>query len=153
MAEEVEIVRPLDSNEIKDAIAQTVAEKVREALNTTCWLYGNAWPKFRVDPSRINIVLANMYDEEKEIFVNVNVPAHEIREDGVPRIVAGEMKDPLEKPVEVTIPFTPPNVLRKKHGMPIPTVVKRDDGSTDQKAVVFRQARGRKYAATSTESD
>lgn len=145
---ETEIVRPLTAEEIKDAIAQTVAERVREALNTTCWLYGNAWPKFRVDPSRINIILANMYDEEKEIFVNVAVPAHEIREDGVPRMVGGEMKDALQKPVEVAIPYTPPNVVRKKHGMPIPTVVKRDDGSTEQKAVVFRQTRGRKYAGT-----
>src|SRR5277367_6823282 len=82
MAEEVEIVRPLDANEIKDAIAETVAEKVREALNTTCWLYGNAWPKFRVDPSRINITLANMYDEEREVFVAVSVPALQVGEGG-----------------------------------------------------------------------
>jgi hypothetical protein len=147
MSDETKAVRPLDSSEIKDVIAQHCAEKIREALNSTCWLYGSAWPKFRVDPSRINITLANMYGEEREIFVNVNVPAHEVRPGEEPVLVGGPIKDGRELGVDVEIPYTPPDVLRKNHGLPIPTVVKRDDGSTEQKAVVFRRAKARNVEA------
>lgn len=140
--QEAQKPRPLTSEEIKDAIAQTIAEKVRAALNTTCYLYGPSYPKFKCDLFRLPITLANMYDEESETFVNVAVPTHEVR-DAEPVLVGGEIKDGLEVKVDVEIPYTPPNVVRRQHGMPIPTVVRRDDGSTEQKAVVFRRTKGR----------
>jgi hypothetical protein len=146
MSEETQVVRPLTSDEVKDAIAQTIAEKVRESLNTTCWLYGMSWPKFKVDPSRLNIVVANMYDQEQEASVMVAIPTHEIGEDGVPVLVGGDIRDGQAIAVSVEIPYTPPNVLRKQHGMAIPTVVKRDDGSTKQKAVMFKRKPGRPKA-------
>jgi hypothetical protein len=147
VAEETQVVRPLTAEEIKDAIAQTIAERVRECLNTTCWLYGRAWPKFKVD-GRLNITLANMYDEEQETHVDVRMMPHEVRDTEELPVPTGAFTPSdgqlRELTIDVDIPYTPPNVVRKRHGMPIPTVVKRDDGSTEQKAVVFRQTRGRR---------
>jgi hypothetical protein len=135
MSEETQVVRPLDTEEIKDSIAQDLAEKIRESLNTTCWLFGQAWPSYRAT-WRIDITL----------------PRNQLREDydvdPQETFVTGTAGPPVQdgKVIELSgeIPFTPPNVLRKKHGMPIPAIVKRDDGSTEQKAVVFRQQRGRR---------
>jgi hypothetical protein len=122
MPEETQVVRPLDSSEVKDAIAQRIAEEVRESLNTTCWLYGMAWPKFKAR-WKIDITLEN-FGEERETSVDGAILADV---EGTDLAVEGEL------------PYTPPNVLRKQMGMAIPTVVKRDDGSTEQKAVVFKR--------------
>ena len=144
MAEETQVVRPLDSAEVKDAIAQTIAEKVRESLNSTCWLYGMAWPKFKAS-WRVDITLANMYDEEQDTFVAGAIAPQEIRDtEELPVPTGAPLKWDKELAVTGEIPFTPPNLVRKRHGMAIPTLVKRDDGSTEQKAVVFRQTRGRR---------
>jgi hypothetical protein len=142
MADEQQVVRPLDSSEIKDAIAQTIAEKVRESLNTTCWLYGMSWPKFKAT-WRVDVTLEN-FGQEQETFVTGTLHTHEIRDDQeLPVLTGAEIKKGTLLQAKGEIPYTPPNVLRKKHGMAIPTVVKRDDGSTEQKAVVFKQKRGR----------
>lgn len=145
MAEdEVQVVRPLDSEEIKDGIAQRLAEEIRQSLNSTCWLFGGAWPKFKAS-WKIELTLANMWDDERETVVDGVLHTHEIR----PELAQPAMSDePIlggeVKTVEGAIPYTPPNVFRKQHGLPIPTVIKRDDGSTEQKAVVFRQTRGKR---------
>jgi hypothetical protein len=128
MPEETQVVRPLDSAEIKDAIAQRIAEQVRESLNTTCWLYGMAWPKFKAR-WKIDITLENFGEE---------------RETSVDGIIHADLEEGDEVQVEGELPYTPPNVLRKQMGMAIPTVVKRDDGSTEQKAVVFKAKPGPK---------
>jgi hypothetical protein len=144
MSEETQVVRPLTSDEIKDAIAQTIAEKVRESLNTTCWLYGMSWPKFKAT-WRVDVTLENFGQEQK---TSVTGTTHEmIITDDHPEPKPVLRTDPIrngkEMAIEGEIPYTPPNVLRKQHGMAIPTVVKRDDGSTEQKAVFFKQKRGR----------
>jgi len=142
MAEETHVVRPLTSDEIKDAIAQTIAEKVRESLNTTCWLYGMSWPKFKAT-WRVDVTLEN-FGQEQETNIVGTLHTHEIRDDAEFAVLTGAMiRDGLNLPVEGEIPYTPPNVLRKQHGMAIPTVVKRDDGSTEQKAVMFKRKPGR----------
>jgi hypothetical protein len=141
MSEETQVVRPLDSSEIKDAIAQTIAEKVRESLNTTCWLYGMSWPKFKAT-WRVDVTLEN-FGQEQETSVVGTTHTKLLQGDGTSVIYPEVIRNGLEMAIEGEIPYTPPNVLRKQHGMAIPTVVKRDDGSTEQKAVFFKQKRGR----------
>lgn len=148
MSEETQVVRPLESSEVKDIIAQIIAEKVRDSLNSTCWLYGMSWPKFKAT-WRVDITLEN-FGEERETFVEGSTGPQAFIEDRGDFVQTQE--DVAGKVVNVKgeIPFTPPNVLRKAHGLAIPTVVKRDDGSTEQKAVVFRQTRAKKYSASDT---
>lgn len=136
--------KPLDSNtEIKEIIANTCYDAIRAALDTTCWINGNAWPRFKLLPCKMELVLMNMYGEETETFVNLNIPTHEIVPgQPIAKMTGAEIRDPLVKTVEVEIPYTPPDVLRKQHSLPIATVIRRDDGNTENKAVVFRQTRG-----------
>jgi hypothetical protein len=151
---ETEVVRPLLDEEVKDIIAQKIAEDVRASLDTTCWLFGGATPKFAAD-WRINITKSktpgaeSFPEDEQETFVTGVTHPHEIHE-GIERPVmaGGEFKDPQTITVEGKIPFTPPNVLRKAHRLPIPTVVKREDGSTEQKAVIFKRTKSTRYNPT-----
>lgn len=135
--QETEVVRPLDSAEVKDAIAQTIAEEVRASLDKTCWLYGMAWPKFKAS-WRIDVTLEN-FGEERETFVTGEVRTSAVNDEGIVVPDKGDLRADATVTVEGSVPYTPPNVVRKRHGMPIPTIVKRDDGSTEQKAVIFRR--------------
>jgi hypothetical protein len=136
---ETEVVRPLNSDEVKDAIAMVISDKVRASLDTTCWLYGMAWPKFKAT-WRIDITLEN-FGQEQETFVTGQLHTHEFKPDDPNPVQTGaEIRKPQEISLEGQEPYTPPNVIRKRHGMPVPTMVKRDDGSTEQKAVIFRRS-------------
>jgi hypothetical protein len=138
MSEEAEVVRPLDSSEVKDAIAMVISEKLRTSLDTTCWLYGMAWPKFKAT-WRIEVTLEN-FGQEQETFVTGQLHTHEFKPDDPNPVMTGaEIRNPQVISLSGEEPYTPPNVVRKRHGMPIPTIVKRDDGSTEQKAVIFRR--------------
>lgn len=148
MAEETESLRPLDSPEIKDGIANDVALDVRNALDKTCWLYGQAHAKFRakwsLEITTCSTPGANVYPEDEHTVVIMGTGlTKELQDDGNAILTTDPIKNPQVTVVEGSVPYTPPNVFRKRHGMPIPTIVKRDDGSTEQKAVVFKRSTGR----------
>lgn len=48
-------------------------------------------------------------------------------------------------PFKVTgsLPFTPPNQLRKQTGQPIPVLAEKADGNLEQKSVFYKRERGR----------
>jgi len=147
MADETEVVRPLTGIEIKDGIAQKIAEAIRASLDTTCWLYGAAHAKFKAD-WRVNITLSNpQFLDDQETFVDGAIQTHHFANESFdPVPTAEDIEEPATIPVDGVIPYTPPNVFRKENGLAIPTVVKRDDGSTEQKAVMFKSKPGRPKA-------
>lgn len=47
--------------------------------------------------------------------------------------------------VQGSLPFTPPNILRKQTGQPIPVLAEKADGEIEQKSVFYKKERGRDY--------
>jgi hypothetical protein len=137
---EQEVVRSLDVEEVKDIIAMRIAQAVRDSLDKTCYLFGCAYPKFKAN-WRIDVTLEN-FGQEIETFVTGDLHTHEIKA-GQPVLTGAPINQTTVTPLSGEIPYTPPNVLRKAHGLPVPTIVKRDDGGTEQKAVMFKRTERR----------
>lgn len=133
MAEENGRPRPLDSEEIKNGIAQLVADAVYDELSKTCNLFGHAYPKFK---GKVDIHL------ELDDFGEV---AHENRtvnvEGGEGKIGAGSV--PLD--VKVDIAEMPPNEFRMQTDQPITKSV-IEDGKTTQKKIHYKPRK--KHAGT-----
>lgn len=51
------------------------------------------------------------------------------------------------------LPFTPPNVLRKAVGLPVPTIVEKEDGTLQQKAVFYKRERTVRLGREDADSD
>lgn len=157
MSDEVEVIRPLDGSEIKHAVAMTIFDKVAEVLDKTCHLYGIAYPKFKAEFS-VTLTMSRTPGPEQEFedsvseTLNGSLLTHEFK-DGAPVISRSPIMDPQEATVSGSIPYTPPNVVRKQHGMPVPTMVQRQDGTTEQKAVVFRKRAGEGFRGVTKESE
>lgn len=110
---EKQIVTPLDSEEIKDAIATKIVESILIALNHNCDFYQIAYPKFKAK--------WQIEGELDNFGTTIKFSAN------------GEL------------PFTPPNVLRKECGMPIPVIVE-SDGKSEQQAIFYKKEReSRRY--------
>ena len=59
-------------------------------------------------------------------------------------VIEGELDNfgtPVPFRVTGELPFTPPNVLRKQTGQPIPVLVEKADGELEQKSVFYKQQR------------
>lgn len=138
LTNEVEIVTPLTSDEIKDGIAHTIAVAVRQRLDKSCRLYGKSYPKFRALIS-VKIELDNFGLTTED---NHTV---EIDEEGE-QILQPELKpsftDPQIEEIDVEIPETPPNQFRRDTEQPIPTAVPQPTRA-EEKPSVFQAKRGR----------
>jgi hypothetical protein len=110
---EIQIVTPLEAEEIKSAIITTICEGLWESLNRTGDLYQVNYPKFRA-----NWTIEGELDNHGTI---------------IPFRVEGSM------------PFTPPNVLRRKTGLPIPVLAEKAGGEYEQKAVIFQKTKESRY--------
>jgi hypothetical protein len=136
---EKQIVLPLDADTIKDGIVTKICEAIYERLNSTCNLYGCAYPKFRAQFS-VYLELDNF---------------GEIRLDRVSgeSESEGEFHDPERIEINGDIPFTPPNVFRRETSQPIPVIVENEDGSMKQESVFYRRERTSRIGRDSAETD
>ncbi len=143
MAEnEIEVVRPLNTEEIKDGIAEIVAVKVRESLNTTCYLHGSAYPKFKAT-WRVDITLEN-FGQLTETFVDGSTRVMGLP-DGKTEFVPvdGVIEGDIDLTIDGDIPYTPPNVFRKQNHLAVPTVIVKENGNTEEQAVIYKRRPGR----------
>jgi hypothetical protein len=108
---EVEVVEPLSADEIKSGVVTKVCEAIWAAMDKTCNLYGVAYPKFSASGS-IDFKLDNF---------------------------GSTIEDRIQFSVEIDIKETPPNVFRRETGQGVPTVTTNDDGSVEQKAVIYKR--------------
>jgi hypothetical protein len=150
MSDEVEVIRPLDADEIKQAIVLTIAQAIGDSLDRTCNLYGIAYPKFKAKWS-VEMTLSRTPGPEQEFedAVEESIHGNLLTQEFEPGTANPRMtKTPIHESQAQTstvngeIPYEPPNVVRKKHGLPVPTMVRRDDGYTEQKAVVYKRREG-----------
>ena len=128
LASELEIPQPLDGAEIKQGIAQKVADAVVASLDAHCAFYGKAYPKFRAEIS-IHFVLddfGRIVEGTRQAEVSSDEPPLE----GMP----------LD--VEVVIPETPPNVFRRETEQAVPTLVQAG-GSVKEQRIAYAPRRGR----------
>lgn len=112
--QETEIVQPLTADEIKQALITKVCESLWEAMDRTCNLFQTSYPKFKAS-GEINLSLA-MDDDERN-----------------------NRGETLRFKAEIDIPYTPPNVLRRETGQGIPVAVEQEDGSIEQKSVIYKR--------------
>lgn len=125
MADETGRPRPLEAEEIKNGIAQLVADAIYDELSKTCNLFGRSYPKFK---GTVSIHL------ELDDF---GLTTHENRtvvvEGGEGTIGAGSV--PLD--ANVNIEEMPPNEFRMQTDQPITKPVV-EDGKTTQKKVHYK---------------
>lgn len=128
----IEVVTPLDSGEIKTGIAHLIAQAVMERLDKHCQLYGQAYPKFRA-----NVTLHIELDSYgQSTFVDTITTATNM-----------DSVETLEQPaiiedVDVTIPFTPPNQFRRETDQEVPTATPSNAPREDS-TMMFKAKRGR----------
>jgi len=112
---ETELIQPLTAEEIQSGIVEKVCESLWEAMTKTCNLYGVSYPKFSAKGT-IDCVFDNF---------------------------GQDINDRIQFSVEIDIPHTPPNVFRRQTSQAVPVAVEREDGSVEQKAVIYKRPVGR----------
>jgi hypothetical protein len=121
MAEETARPRPLDSEEIKNGIAQMVADAVYDELTKTCNLYGHSYPKFK------GTVTIHLELDDFGLVANENRTV--LVEGGEGTI--GPVSIPVDAKVEIA--EMPPNEFRMETGQPITRSVLEDGKATTKK--------------------
>lgn len=121
---EFEVVQPLAADEIKEGIVFKITEALWAALDKTCNLYQISYPKF-----------AGRIKSGSGIDIDLDLYRDHFGDE--------ILKDHIHLDLDLEIPLTPPNVFRHDTAQSIPVLTETDDGSVEQKAVIYKRPRGR----------